>query len=249
MADSGKSYTKFWHWVEQERKRRKMSYQNILTEAHDKLGYEVFSDPAAIWRASHKRSEPSLKMLSVLAAGFGVSRVVMLIQVEFLQNDVQDMTLLELFEIKQRLTPSQRRDVSKMFAPDDSFPHRSIVDDELRNQCAEFLNEEDKYADAIRRAGIVLEERLRKTIGGNGPENSKNGVELVDYAVRKDSGQLIIRQHPAEQEGVHMLFRGAVQLLRNPPSHKKMRYTEVEAVQAIGLIDFLLYLLKQAKSK
>jgi uncharacterized protein (TIGR02391 family) len=137
----------------------------------------------------------------------------------------------------------------KLKAELDAFkaPKRMIVDEELRNDCAEFLEREDTYVDAIRRAGVVLEERLKKAIGGDGPEKFKQGVDLVDYALRKDSGQLIVSEHPADQEGVHMLFRGAVQFVRNPPSHKKMRYTEVEAAQAIGLIDYLLLLLRQVR--
>ena len=126
---------------------------------------------------------------------------------------------------------------------------RMIADEELRNDCAEFLERESTYIDAIRRAGVVLEERLRKTIGGDGPEKFKHGVDLVDYALRKNSGRLVISEFPAEQEGVHMLFRGAVQFVRNPPSHKKLRYTELEARQAVGLIDYLLSLLRQTKPR
>jgi len=128
-------------------------------------------------------------------------------------------------------------------------PEPRIADEELRNDCAEFLKREDTYIDAIRRAGVVLEERLKKTIGGDGPEKFRQGVKLVDYALQKDSGRLVISEHPAEQEGVHMLFRGAVQFVRNPPSHKKLRYTEFEARQAVSLIDYLLSLLRQAKPR
>ncbi len=71
----------------------------------------------------------------------------------------------------------------------------------------------------------------------------------MDYALRKDTGQLVISEHSAEQEGVHMLFRGAVQFVRNPPMHKKLRYTEVEARGAVGLIDYLLLLLQRARPR
>jgi hypothetical protein len=124
-----------------------------------------------------------------------------------------------------------------------------LVDDELRNECAKFMENRETYIDAIRRAGVVLEERLRKTIGGDGPEKFKNGVDLVEIAFAKSSGKLIISDHPAEQEGVFMLFRGAVQFVRNPPAHKKMQYAELEAWQTIGLIDYLLLLLKHVKPK
>jgi hypothetical protein len=128
-------------------------------------------------------------------------------------------------------------------------PHRRIVDEELRNDCAKHLENRETYIDAIRRAGVVLEERLRKTIGGDGPEKFKEGVDLVDYAHLPKSGRLIISDHPAEQEGVRMLFRGALQFVRNPPAHKKVQYTELEAWQTISLIDYLLLLLRQAKPR
>ena len=128
-------------------------------------------------------------------------------------------------------------------------PPYKIIDDELRNDCAEFLKKPETYLDSIRRAGVVIEERLRKTIGGEGQGNFKFGVDLVDYALLPVTGQIIISENPAEQDGVHKLFRGAVQFVRNPPSHKKMLYSEIEAVKAIGLIDYLLLLLGQAKSR
>jgi uncharacterized protein (TIGR02391 family) len=124
----------------------------------------------------------------------------------------------------------------------------TIADEELRNDCEEFLKREDTYIDAVRRAGVVLEERIRRSIGGDGPERFKQGVGLVDYALTPNSGKLVISDHPAEQEGVRMLFRGALQFVRNPPSHKKIRYTETEARHAIGLIDYLLLLLQQVKT-
>jgi hypothetical protein len=145
------------------------------------------------------------------------------------------------------LTEETRRLRAKLGAL--QTPERGITDEELRNDCAELLKTEKYRIDAIRRAGVVLEERLRQTIGGGGPERFKQGVDLVDYALMPDSGKLIISEHPAEQEGVRMLFRGAVQFVRNPPAHKKLRYTELEARQAVGLIDYLVSLLRQTKLK
>jgi len=122
-------------------------------------------------------------------------------------------------------------------------PRYIIFDDELRNDCEKHLETQETYIDAIRRAGVVLEERLKSRLGDEG----KYGVDLVDDALKKVTGKLIISDHSAEQEGVHMLFRGAVQFVRNPPAHKKMQYTEHEAWQTISLIDYLLLLLRQAK--
>jgi uncharacterized protein (TIGR02391 family) len=126
-----------------------------------------------------------------------------------------------------------------------SGSHHRIVDDELRADCAKYLMHKDSYIDALRRAGVVLEERLRKTLGRDG--HGKNGVELVDASLSPKSGKVIITDHPAEQEGVYLLFRGAIQFVRNPPAHKKVQYTELEAWQSISLIDYLLLLLQQAR--
>ena len=136
----------------------------------------------------------------------------------------------------------------KQKAPPGTLPpeHR-IADEELRNDCAELLENKKFYINAIRSAGVVLEERLRNTMGGVGA--SEYGTALVDLALKKESGGLVISEHSAEQEGVHMLFRGAVQFVRNPPMHKKLRYTESEAWGAVGLIDYLLLLLQQAKPR
>lgn len=122
---------------------------------------------------------------------------------------------------------------------------RIIADMELRDDCQEFLRSEETCIDAIRRAGVVLEERLRKTVGGKAPEKFSYGLKLVDYALAKDRGRLIISEYAAEQDGVHLLFRGVIQSVRNPPSHKKLHYSVLEAEQTVGLIDYLLSLLQQ----
>ena len=128
-------------------------------------------------------------------------------------------------------------------------PGRRIVDEELRNDCAEFLKRENTYIDAVRRAGVVLEERFIKTIGGGGPERIKHGVQLVEYALSPHSGRLVFSEHPGEQAGYEMLFKSAFAVLRNPPMHRKVQYTEQEVRRAIGLIDYLLSLLGEARPR
>jgi len=122
----------------------------------------------------------------------------------------------------------------------------AIEDEELRTDCVEDL-EKKRYDKAIRNAGPVLEERIRKTIGGTGAERDKYTAALVDFALNKNTGKLVISENTREQEGVHLLFRGAMQFVRNPPSHKKLSYSDFEAWHAVGLIDYLLFLLKQAR--
>jgi uncharacterized protein (TIGR02391 family) len=127
-------------------------------------------------------------------------------------------------------------------------PHRSIVDEELRNDCAKLLENKEYYIDAIRRASVVLEVRLNKAAESTGAEGLY-GASLVRYLLAKDTGKLIISSIPNEQDGVHQLFSGAFAFVRNPPAHKKVQYTELEVWQTISLIDYLLLLLRQAKSR
>jgi uncharacterized protein (TIGR02391 family) len=128
-------------------------------------------------------------------------------------------------------------------------PHRRIVDEELRNDCAELLENNKYYIDAIRRASVVLEERLKKAVEGTGVEKLQYGASLVRYALAKDIGKLVISDISNEQDGVFELFSGAFAFVRNPPAHKKVQYTELEAWQTISLIDYLLLLLRQAKPR
>jgi hypothetical protein len=125
---------------------------------------------------------------------------------------------------------------------------RMIADEELRNDCVELLANKKYYIDAIRRASVVLETRLKEAVGAT-KGDMEYGTGLVSYALNKESGKLIISSHPAEQEGVHLLFLGAFAFVRNPPAHKKIEYTEVEAWQVISLIDYLLSLLGQARPR
>ena len=157
-----------------------------------------------------------------------------------------EQALRERDETIERLK-KENQELQAELAALQASEHR-IVDQELRSDCVELLRNEEYYIDAIRRASVVLETRLRKAIGGT-EAGAQYGAALVHYALDKDSGRLVISGHPAEQEGVHALFSGAFAFVRNPPAHKKLKYTEVEAWQVISLIDYLLSLLRQAKPR
>ena len=122
----------------------------------------------------------------------------------------------------------------------------AIEDRELQIECSEDL-ENKRFQNAIVNASVVLEERLRSVCGRTAEVEGMVGVRLVDYALKQGSGKLFVSKISAEQDGVHKLFRGAFQFVRNPPSHKRISYTDFEAWHAVGLIDYLLFLLKQAK--
>ena len=92
----------------------------------------------------------------------------------------------------------------------------------------------------IREAGVVLENRLRSVSG-----LTEDGVKLVDAAFSQSDKMLKFSQHPGEQEGVKMLYRGAMQFIRNPPMHKLIDYRVDTARVLIRLIDSLLLLLPE----
>jgi hypothetical protein len=94
----------------------------------------------------------------------------------------------------------------------------------------------------IREAGVVLEDRLR-TVGGVGSD--LHGKDLVEAILSPGRGTLVFSSHPGEQDGVRMLYRGAMQFIRNPPMHKLIEYPESTARLFIRLIDTLLLLLSE----
>lgn len=96
----------------------------------------------------------------------------------------------------------------------------------------------------VREAGVVLEDRLRAVTG---TDSSLEGVKLVDAILTPQKGRLIFSLHPGEQDGVRMLYRGAMQFIRNPPMHKLIEYPEDTVRLFIRLIDSLLQLLSEAE--
>ena len=96
----------------------------------------------------------------------------------------------------------------------------------------------------IREAGVVLEDRLREMGESN---NDLDGVKLVDALLAPGKGKLIFSTHTGEQDGVRMLYRGAMQFIRNPPMHKLIEYPENTARLLVRLIDSLLQLLSEAE--
>jgi hypothetical protein len=94
----------------------------------------------------------------------------------------------------------------------------------------------------VQKAGVILEERLREA--GDVSIKSLNGVKLVDALFNPEEGPLIFSEHPTEQEGIKLLYRGAIQYVRNPPMHKLIEYNDETARVLIRLIDTLLVLLK-----
>jgi len=98
----------------------------------------------------------------------------------------------------------------------------------------------------IREAGVVLENRLR-AVGG--VDSTEHGAGLVDAVLSSEKGTLIFSSHTGEQKGVWMLYRGAMQFVRNPPMHRLIDYPKDVARLFIRLIDTLLQLLSELEPR
>jgi uncharacterized protein (TIGR02391 family) len=121
-----------------------------------------------------------------------------------------------------------------------------ISDTELRKRVEPLLESHSRFDTIVREASVVFETRLRTAGGFDSPPV---GVHLVDEVFNKEKPALIFSSNPAEQEGVKMLYRGAMQFIRNPPMHKLIEYPENRARLFIRLIDSLLLLLTEAEPR
>ena len=123
----------------------------------------------------------------------------------------------------------------------------TILDDELRDRCVDLLLRPGKADTVVRDACVVLEDRLRKVAG---LPKGVLGVDLVDQALGQKTGVLVFSEMPAEQQGVHQLYRGVIGFFKNPPSHRLIEdYNLTRARQIVGLVDLLLSLLREAKKR
>lgn len=95
------------------------------------------------------------------------------------------------------------------------------------------------FAAAVRDATLYLETRLRDLCDS---PNSEIGLDLVSYAFKHDNleGYLLNpRIVPAEAQGIHSLFRGAVLQIRNPVGHRYVSLRAVEVFDIIALVNYL----------
>jgi len=115
----------------------------------------------------------------------------------------------------------------------------SGMDAELLNRCAEFLHI-GKYDEAVRNAFILLEERLRAAVNGEG----MTGTSLANHAFKRE-GPLakLLGNNEAERDGLRELYSGAFKLFRNPTAHGVVGYDSVEGKSLIGLVNLLLRIL------
>lgn len=87
---------------------------------------------------------------------------------------------------------------------------------------------------------LRIEDRLRKLTG-----TALSGTRLVDAAFSPKHALLKLhgREDPGEQAGLEFLFRGVLQLHRNPHAHSELNRSSVEAVSEFLVLNHLFHLL------
>jgi uncharacterized protein (TIGR02391 family) len=123
-----------------------------------------------------------------------------------------------------------------------TLTHLSGLDEELAATCAPLIRAE-RYDEAVSRAFVILEERLRGLLGVRGGA----GVHLASKAFNSKSGEFVDRigRPAAEVEGIRDLFVGAFRAYRNRAAHTVAGYSLQEAQGIIHLVNLLLLVLHQ----
>jgi len=158
-------------------------------------------------------------------------------------------TLVAALEDQDGELPALREEVDSLKSQLAGAEVRSldVVDDELRDRCLDLLMRPDKADTAVREATVILEDRIRR-IARLGTDSY--GVGLVDKALNPKTGSLHFGRPQREREGLHQLYRGAIGFFKNPASHRIIEdYDVARARQVVGLIDLLLFLLRDAKNE
>jgi len=115
---------------------------------------------------------------------------------------------------------------------------------DLDSQLMERCKDKD-YHDIVSNAFPMLEDRIRKRVG---VDTSYYGTKLIDYAFNPKSGKLSLGDTDAEKEGAYLLFKGAMQFLRNSPLHTLAVAQDRNAgLKIIYMTDLLLKLLDKAR--
>ena len=118
----------------------------------------------------------------------------------------------------------------------------SGLDEELVDRC-EFLIRTERYDEAVGRAFVVLEERLRKLLG----LSKGTGWQLVDklFSAKDSSYSGRLGLPAAEVRGLRDIFAGSFAAFRNRAAHTVAGYTLDEARGIIHLVNLLLIVLEQ----
>ena len=116
------------------------------------------------------------------------------------------------------------------------------------SKCLDPFNEEN-YDLAVFSAFRLVEETVRTKAG---LDEEDFGVNLMSKAFNPSTGKLSIPtlELPAEQEGIHSLFRGAIAVFKNPSSHRTVSYeSRFSVLQTIVAAELLLNIVSTAQLK
>jgi len=112
-----------------------------------------------------------------------------------------------------------------------------ISDDELRRRCEDLLAADAHHDRVIREACVILEDRVRKAIGGS---KGVVGTSLMEKAFGKN-GPLRLSDEDQEQIGAMQVYRGVMAFFRNDAGHNVVdSYTQEDALRFVVFVDLLL---------
>lgn len=142
----------------------------------------------------------------------------------------------------QQDTSSSSQDSTRSTGVSSSLPEELTLpeegfDDRLYSRCASDY-EQERYQSAIQTAFLILEERVREK---GGYSHDEYGADLVTQAFSPDSGELSFGYNKGEKQGSMFLYRGAVQLIRNPVNHRT--FDNIDRQQAHDILCFVNLLL------
>jgi uncharacterized protein (TIGR02391 family) len=111
----------------------------------------------------------------------------------------------------------------------------SGLDGELIEHCGSLLYG-DECDEAVQRAFVVLEERMRRLL----KRDKATGYQMVQYAFSAGGPWTKLLTDQQEREGFQGLLTGAFKLYRNAAAHTIVGYERSEARGIISLIDLIL---------
>lgn len=122
----------------------------------------------------------------------------------------------------------------------------AIENQELKDRCLDLLTARGKFDRVINQATLVLEDTIRQKSG----INDKEGVKLVNEAIKDDASNsiLAIDGESEEQEGLSHICRGIMLGFRNLTHHKLIdKFSREDALKFCSFIDILLKFIDSAK--
>jgi uncharacterized protein (TIGR02391 family) len=105
----------------------------------------------------------------------------------------------------------------------------------------------DEHHDrVIREACVILENRVRKTIGAG---KSVVGTSLMERAFGKN-GPLRLSDEDQEQIGAMQVYRGVMAFFRNDAGHNIIdTYSQEDALRFVVFVDLLLAMVGRASTE